>query len=96
MMIEQEMVVIKAEDLESYKAKYSAQDDLPVVKFFSAHVPENDFYLGKIKALEMENMSLRQKNKHLERCMKLAEVKVSDLKEKVGKLEKAYIEAAIR
>ena len=96
MMIEQEMVVVKAEDLESYKAKHSAQDDLPIVKFFSAHVPDNDFYLGKIKALEMENMSLRQKNKHLERCMKLAEVKVRDLNEKVGKLEKAYIEAAIR
>lgn len=96
MMIEQEMVVLKAEDLESYKEKHCAKEELPTVKFFSAHVPENDFYLGKIKALELENMTLRQKNKHLERCMKLAEVKVKDLNEKIGKLEKAYISAAIR
>ena len=96
MMIEQEMVVLKAEDLESYKEKHCAKEDLPTVKFFSAHVPENDFYLGKIKALELENMTLRQKNKHLERCMKLAEVKVKDLNEKISKLEKAYITAAIR
>ena len=41
-------------------------------------------------------MSLRQKNKHLERCMKLAEVKVRDQNEKISKLEKAYIAAAIR
>lgn len=96
MMIEQEMVVVKAEDFESYKAKHCPKEEVPVVKFFSAHVPENDFYIGKIKALEMENMTLRQKNKHLERCMKLAEVKVKDLNEKIGKLEKAYISAAIR
>ena len=96
MMIEQEMVVLKAEDLESYKEKHCAKEELPTVKFFSAHVPENDFYLGKIKALELENMTLRQKNKHLERCMKLAEVKVKDLNEKISKLEKAYITAAIR
>ena len=97
MMIEQEMVVIKAEALENYKAKHcEKEEELPVVKFFSAHVPENDFYLGKIKALELENMSLRQVNKHLERCMKLAESKVKDLNEKVSKLERAYIDAAIR
>ena len=96
MMIEQEMVILKAEDLESYKEKHCAKEELPTVKFFSAHVPENDFYLGKIKALELENMTLRQKNKHLERCMKLAEVKVRDQNEKISKLEKAYIAAAIR
>lgn len=96
MMMEQEMVVIKAEDLESYKAKHSTQDELPLVKFFSAHVPENDFYIGKIKALEMENMSLRQQNKHLERCIKLAEIKVKEQKDKISKLESAFIAAAIK
>ena len=96
MMIEQEMVIVKAADLEDYKAKHCPDDDLPVVKFYSAKVPENDFYLGKIKALEMENSSLRQENKHLNRCMKLAEVKINDLNKRAAKLEQAFIEASLR
>lgn len=96
MMIEQEMVVLKAEDLEDYKAKHSIEEDLPLVQYFSAHVPENDYYIGKIKALEMENLTLRQENSHYERCMKLAETKVKDLTEKVSKLERAVIAAAIK
>ena len=40
MMIEQEMVVVKAQDLEEYKAKHSAAEPLPEVHFFSAKIPE--------------------------------------------------------
>ena len=96
MMMEQEMVVLKAEDLEDYKAKHCTRDELPLVQFFSAHVSENDYYIGKIKALEMENLTLRQENKHYERCMKLAETKIKGLNGKVEKLEKAFIAAAIK
>ena len=96
MMIEQEMVVLKAEDLEDYKAKHSIEEDLPLVQYFSAHVDDKEYYIDKIRKLQMENSALRQENSRYERCMDLAESKIKDLNEKVSKLEKAVIAAAIK
>ncbi len=65
MMIEQEMVVIKAKDLEDYKAKHGSKDNLPEAHFFSATVPEDAFYKEKTKALEKEIAKLREENRNL-------------------------------
>lgn len=59
MMIEQEMVIMKASDLEEYQAKHGEKEPAPIVQFFSASVPTDDFYKEKIKCLEKENETLR-------------------------------------
>ena len=65
-MIEQEMVVIKAKDLEDYKAKHEAESPLPEVHFFSAKIAPDAFYKEKIEALQKENARLRTENKQLQ------------------------------
>ena len=66
MMIEQEMVVIKAKDLEEYKAKHSAGEPIPEVHFFSAHVPEDAYDKEKAATIQRENTKLRKENKLLQ------------------------------
>lgn len=65
MMIEQEMVVVKAQDLEEYKAKHSAAEPLPEVHFFSTKIPENAFDRERNVALQKENAKLRVENTRL-------------------------------
>lgn len=61
MMIEQEMVIMKAQDLEEYKAKHDA-GQIPTVQFFSAHIPEDGFDKEKASTTQRENARLRKEN----------------------------------
>ena len=97
MMIEQEMVIIKAADLEAYKAKHYPQDDeLPVVKFFSAKVPDNAYYEDRIKSLLTENESLKKDVERLTKWLDIAEKKINSLNAKIEKLKEAFVDASIR
>lgn len=65
-MIEQEMVIMKASDLEEYKAKHAAGAPTPIVQFFSAHVPEDAYDKEKAATVHRENVRLRNENKLLQ------------------------------
>lgn len=65
-MIEQEMVIMKASDLEEYKAKHAAGAPTPMVQFFSAHVPEDAYDKEKAATVHRENVRLRNENKLLQ------------------------------
>lgn len=65
-MIEQEMVIMKASDLEEYKAKHAAGAPTPMVQFFSAHVPADAYDKEKAATVHRENVRLRNENKLLQ------------------------------
>lgn len=66
MMIEQEMVIMKAQDLEEYKAKHDAGTPIPKVQFFSAQIPEDGYDKEKAATAQRENAKLRKENELLQ------------------------------
>ena len=118
MTIEQEMVIMNAKDLEEYQAKHDVKVPIPQVQFFSAKVPEDEYYKAAIKAIENKNARLRKENEELRNMVEelkgernyykelqdSTRLKVEDkverrfkeYQERIDKLEKALIEAAIR
>lgn len=64
-MFEQEMVIMSAKDLEEYQAKHEAQEPIPQVQFFSARIPEDEYYKEALKKLEKQNERLRLENAEL-------------------------------
>ena len=117
-MLEQEMVIMNAKDLEEYQAKHEAKVPIPQVQFFSAKVPEDDYYKAALKALEKKNAKLALENRQLKEeitdlkgereyykelqdstRMKMEDKvqrRFKEYEERIGKLEKALVEATIR
>ena len=98
----QNVVIVKggAKELEEYKAKHGLTKGEGVCVIASdlpkEDVMQNGYYKEKIRRLEEERTELTESNAKLEQLLKKAESINNELAVRVAKLEKAFIDAAIR